>query len=643
MRTRNARTRRVTAPHGRCFGGFARCALVALGTSLGCASPVPFDAPACVTCVTRVTKVRVAFPNEDQHDLLFVVDDSPSMAQEQQTLQRELPRLVQRLLDGRNADGSPRSSPIANANIGVVSADLGTAGVADADPGCDAWGDDALLRHASSSPGCDAEYPLFLENRARAPLASSPSTDTPQSIAADFACVASAGTTGCAYAQPLESALAALWPASDAFVPRPNLSAPIEPTFLGERTPGGTLGHGEGAHQGFLRNEPRNGLSLVSVVIVTDQDDCSVADPSFFAPSADGQSPAARCAASPASLFPIARYVEGLRGLRPGNEQLVLLHVIAGVPEDLVATVPDDFSDNAASQDRFYEALLGDSRMQPRARADGTLAPACESEGGSATPARRLVEAARGFGGNARVLSICQSDWSAIVDRTIEVIARQIGAVCLPRPIPRASSGLVDCDVVWELPLAGAAPDGTPTRCDQLPGLLTLDAHPPVTDDGGQRCIVRQLAVTGPPGARVVEPGFGWFLDDFSEDARRECTTTPKQRVAFGSGAEPRSGMQASLECVETWPLVPQSGALMALDGTPELFDRCHPIDPGACARALEAIEPEAVDLFDRTLICHPAHQVCVLPCADADCPTGWTCNRELGAFCEPGECRVPG
>lgn len=630
-----------------CRRGLALCALCALcplcplaTTSLGCASQPPFDAPACVT---RVTKSHVVFPNEDQHDLLFVVDDSPSMAEEQETLQRELPRLVQRLLDGRAADGSPRFPSITNANIGVVSADLGTAGAADAHPACDAWGDDALLRHASSSPGCDAEYPQFLEYRARPPLLAPPSPETPQSVAADFACIASTGTMGCAYAQPLESALKALWPASAAFTARPDRMAPIELSFLGDRSTDGGLGHGEGAHQDFLRNDRRNGLSLVSVVIVTDQDDCSVADPSFFAPSAAGQSPAARCAANHASLFPIARYVEGLRGLRAGNEQLVLFHVIAGVPEDLVATVPEDFGDNPGSQDRFYDALLGDSRMQPLARADGTLTPACESAGASATPARRLVEAARGFGGNARVLSVCQRDWSAVVDRTLEVISRHIGAVCLPRPIPRASSGLVDCDVVWELPIAGAAPDGTPTRCDQVPALLSLDELRPAGDGGGQRCIVRQLAVTGPPEARAVEPGFGWFLDDFSEDARRECTTSPKQRVAFSSGAEPRSGLQASLECVETWPLVPQSGELMAVVGIPALFDSCDPFDPGACARPLEGIEVNEVDFFDRSLTCHPAHQVCVLPCVDAGCPTGWTCNRELGAFCEPGECRVPG
>ena len=198
--------------------------------------------------------------------------------------------------------------------------------------------------------------------------------------------------------------------------------------------------------------------------------------------------------------------------------------------------------------------------------------------------------------------------------------------------------------VFWDLPPADSAPSDTPTRCDEVPALLTLDARQPVGERGGQRCVVRQLAVTGLPAEPAVEPGFGWYFDDFSDDVQRQCTTTPKQKIQLSPGAEPPLGVQPSYECVETQPLAPATGDIEEDEAFPELFDACDPRIPDACARLLRdrnGLEPSA--LFDRSLVCHPERAMCVVPCADGACPDGWTCNDGSPAWCEPGECRVPG
>ncbi len=288
-----------------------------------------------------------------------------------------------------------------------------------------------------------------------------------------------------------------------------------------------------------MRSEPRDGLSLIGIVIVTDQDEASTESP-----------------------FPVARYVERLRGLRAGNEQLVMLSVIAGMPEDLVMTVHEDFADNPASREAFYDALLSDPRMRPSQNPDGTVTSACDSEGASAAPAPRLVELARGFGGNGRVLSICQDDWSPAIDSMLQLTARQLDVLCFPRPLTRSSDGLVRCDVFWELSPADLVPRGTPTRCADVPALLTLDSQHPVGERRGQRCVVRQLAVTGLPAEPAIESGIGWYFDDFSDDVQRECTTNPKQKIRFAPGAEPPLGVQASYECVESRLLDADAGEL---------------------------------------------------------------------------------
>jgi hypothetical protein len=624
-------------------GQLALLALLALSaSSLSCGdAALP---PAEPTCSTMVASGTLSVPSLDKYDFLFVLESSPAMAAWQTRLQADLPELVHGLLSGVGPDGERRFTPLADIHVGVVSSDLGAAGVAEAARGCSAVGDDARLLHAPTGPGCEGAYPSFLSYADRPPLLSAAPLATPESVSADLACVLP-GATGCGYAQPLEAALKALWPAREATLgldpPEPEMAI----TFFGDPSTESSLGHGEREHAGFLRNDRWTGLSLVSVVIVAAQDDCSIADPALVGAAPDAtSSPAARCAPGAPSLQPTERYARALPALRAGNEQLVTLSVIAGLPVGLTATLPQDYGDNPATRDAFHAELLAHPRMQPVQRADGTLAPACESGAASATPAPRLVAAAQALGAHGRVLSICEDDWSVALDYVADLHGRHFGASCLPRRPPRDRDGLVACEVTWDLPHPDM-PFGPLTRCDQAPGLLTHDPARAIGERGGERCIVRQLAVHGPPEARAVASGFGWYLDDFSLETQRECTASFKQRIVFSPGAEPPLGVRASFECVQTHRLVPLPGPPGGnFADVPRPFDPCDPTNTFACIRELADYRDSPLgDGWDRTLTCHSQRLMCVLPCPNGSCPEGFTCNAEPEAFCEPMECRVPG
>ncbi|HMI92180.1 MAG TPA: hypothetical protein VK509_12480, partial [Polyangiales bacterium] len=383
-------------------------------------------------------------------------------------------------------------------------------------------------------------------------------------------CVAALGTEGCGFEQHLEVALKALWPSADNRI-----------QFLGDANNFGKLGHGDNENQGFLRSDPIRGLSVVAIVLVTDEEDCSRRDSSFLRPSSvlDPNDPAeaqllqqglnVRCNFNERDLFETTRYVNGFKALRPGDENLVVFGAIVGVPPEtvnqqvLANLIPQD----AASRDQFYRGILNHTLMQPVVDtndspdpADDMMKPSCDTARGLAFPPRRIVEVARGFGENGIVQSICQEDLGPAIDAIVDRIADQLGAVCLPRPLVRDGAGLVGCDMVWELPSPGVAPSGTPTQCGDpgFPFLLPVDqGQENLTARGGMRCNVAQLAVRDAQPipteieAQQITLNDGWYYDDFSEDVAKGCKAAPRQRIAFTASATPPTGVSVKLECLE--------------------------------------------------------------------------------------------
>jgi len=592
-------------------------------------------------CLVSTVSRKVTINSIDRVDLLFMVDNSASMTSKQNSLKAQFPRMIQVLSTGRRSANDPSPfPPVRDMHLAVVSSDMGVIGQPDI-MGCDPnGGDDGRLKHASSGdPGCAATYPPFLSYDG--------TRDNPMQIGVDFACIASLGVEGCTYEHQLEAPLKALWPSMyvDA---GGNLIAPNPYSFLNPAQPTGrgSLPPPEGS-LGFMRNDPAS-PSLLGIVLLTDEDDQSSQKTEYLGVT-DTSNPIARQGVqvrslmNPQNLYDVQRYIRGFKQLRPGQEELVVFAAIAGVPLDLVdanARANVDFSD-AAQRDAYYDHIADDPRMRQTVINGGvpqlaSLSPACRrrnsmGEQEVATPAQRILSVVKGFGENATLQSICADDYGPGMDAIIEIIARQLGAVCLPRPLVRSADGQVACGVVWELPPANKAVPGTPTQCGQLPFLKPVGPGRPAFNAlGGMNCEVEQLPVTD---NTTVARGDGWFYDTFSSSVMTACPLNRRQRVTFTDAAKPPNGVIVDLEClneVQSQPSV-RTDLNNSAAYQPELGSACATVTTkngkvlkrdAACVLQLNSGKT------DSSMFCHAQLNVCVQGCkSSSDCPPAWECD----------------
>lgn len=381
-------------------------------------------APPTTPCLHWEAAGRVRFGDETRVDLLFVVDSSHLGAAARDALPAQAARIVRVLGTGDlDGDGTPEFDASGmSLRAGVITTDLGS-------PACASGsGDDAVLRSASA---CGAHPPVIALDRG----------GDVERAASEVACAVQVGTTGCESEQPLEAALKALspalattWTAAD-YTP---------PTFADGN------GHALGANAGLVRDR-----SALVIVLITDEDDCSVADGELLDPESAryGDVPMPlRCVLGPDALHPVERYVRGLMSLRTTDSPLVFVALV-GAPPDV----------EPASRAAEYDALLVHPAMQVEVdRATEQLRPSCTAPDAVAQPPRRIVETARALdraGAHTRVVSLCGDDES---DAVIEPIVSSIAgfAPCLPRDFARPE----EC-VLQEL-----LPAGSPLRCDELAG-----------------------------------------------------------------------------------------------------------------------------------------------------------------------------
>jgi hypothetical protein len=631
--------------------GVACLALMALATGCLERELKPLN-PCLVSGVSR----KVAVNNVDKVDLLFMVDNSNSMADKQVALKAQFPKLVTVLTSGERMPGDQNPfPPVKDLHVGVVSSDMGIPGVNfGAGTGCSPdGGDDGKLQHNPKAGGtCMANYPTFLTYSAKM------GTNQVQ-FATDFQCIATLGTGGCGFEEQLEAPLKALWHSiyTDS---KGNVVTPNPITFLAT-TPSGTLGRGDvpvaqGGNLGFTRDDPNTGLSLIAVVVLTDEEDCSPRTTEHLKPPSQypadspykNQDINLRCHYNPEKSYDVkGRYLAGFKGLRPGNENLVIFAAITGVPKDLVdekARAAVDFT-NAAQRDAYYDGILADPRMQEMidpstnpGTGTGNIIPSCtgtDAAGHSliAQPPRRIVTLAKLFGENGVIQSICQGDFGPAMDAIINVIAKQLGAVCLPRPLVRKSDGMVGCNVVWELPKPGMAPATTPTECGgAFPYLKPVEnGRAPTNDRGGNNCQVDQLAVKDASSGAVPPAGDGWFYDNFTKELTQQCNKSQPQRVAFTSSAKPPTGVVVKLECLnETQRLANTNPKVNTTMLQPEIGTPCGKDVTGANGISGDAACIVTLNnaMEDHGMFCHPELNTCVQACtSDTDCPAAWVCD----------------
>ncbi len=266
-----------------------RVALVSvLGLLAGCADrPISAVDPE----PHSVERKDVPVTQNAKLDLLFVVDNSGSMFEEQTSLKENFPQFMQQLagLEG----GLP------DIHIGVISTNVG---VGTSWSGCTADGDDGALL----TNGCAGIDGVFLEDvtgpngRVR---------NYQGALEDQFKCMAALGTRGCGAEQPLESLRRALEPSN-------------------------------ARNAGFLRPD-----SVLAIILITDEDDCSTRDRALFTrpgstdsvifgctefgitcDQADLRTPGAKTNCRPRAsspyLFDVDEYVQFVRRLRPSTREL---------------------------------------------------------------------------------------------------------------------------------------------------------------------------------------------------------------------------------------------------------------------------------------------------------------------------------
>lgn len=335
-------------------------------------------------------------------DVLFVIDNSGTMSEEQARLREAMPELLAGLALGSSVAGETYP-PIRDMHVGVVTThmDVGVFGSSV-----------ATCRECDQELGYDGELTEEARERVSGDMCTNVVAEcaefsqrfltydgTPASLTqlqAGAACKARVTNRGCGFEQPLEAALKAVSPGS-------------------LREFRGTGGHSDGVNAGFLRED-----SVLVVVFITDEEDCSSPNDEMFnleSTTYDRTRLNVRCSENPDQLYASSRYAEGLLRVHPAD-QLVVASLV-GVPVDIAGGDPSD--------------ILADDEMQYMAvdvMGGGVgPAPVCESSASRAGAARRFFEVAEDLdseGAGTENESICAENYSPFFSRVLQSVRERV-------------------------------------------------------------------------------------------------------------------------------------------------------------------------------------------------------------------------
>ena len=420
-------------------------------------------------------------------DLLIAVDNSESMGEEQNLLSSGLYSLINSLTKPLRTDPSWGYDSVDNLRVAVVSSDLGlmygedheTASSPTDMPTCEKLtGDDGnflttpigisnigvadnTIRCEEEGRQCPEGWSCRIAAGQTVGLCTAPGSttvgcgaalteentsttfdDPNDALATQSACMVQQGTEGCRFSQPLEASL-----------------------------------YGLEKHPEFI--DPGH---LLAVLIVSDAEDCSMADSTLFTP--EWSSVACSAGGTDASyLFPTSRYFERFKELKGGKDYAVFFAAVVGVPtaaESMEQGMPlcegdGDEIYNCLDDDNTLMQLLPMEYTVPETDTTYTyIPPACQREDPmnpgtyvtQASPGRRYVETAKHFGGNGFVYSICNEDWTPAMEAVAKPIASSNQTpLCLPEKwewkalpadeqpayCPDGNCGEPTCDAVFRI------------------------------------------------------------------------------------------------------------------------------------------------------------------------------------------------
>ncbi|HEY0713066.1 MAG TPA: vWA domain-containing protein, partial [Polyangia bacterium] len=359
-------------------------------------------------------------------DIIFVVDNSGSMQEEQGNLTRNFGAFMREL-----------NIPGANLHIAAISTELGAGAgtmISSSAQGCGVAGGDkgvfCMGHQVDTCAKCGVDV-----SRGRFLRTVNPNFAAGQ-LESIFTCMATFGTNGCGW----EHSIGAL---------RASLTAP--------------------ENKDFLRDD-----AYLAFVIITDEDDCTApSDSQMFMSAIPGQQDSLRCsveghicngahhtgttmdvaldACAPATdgaLVGIEQLVNDVKAVKK-DPSLIIAAGIFGWPQP---------GQQAAAR---YRIGGGQSR---------TLSAVCNSNNGSATPALRVKKFVESFPNN-NTFSICQNDFSEAMRRIGEKIRITLGAPCVDARLVDVNETTAemdpDCSVTEEKPRSGGGFDLAQIgRCD---------------------------------------------------------------------------------------------------------------------------------------------------------------------------------
>lgn len=407
-------------------------------------------------------------------DLLFLIDKSPTMTDEQAGLAANFPRFIQVL---RQVEGG-----LPNLHLGVISQDIGAGGLT-VGGNCSGQGDTGNLLATPRIPGCSPPNGNFItdvENDA-----GGRTTNYSGTLEDTFSCIATLGPNGCGFEQHLGSLKKAL-------IDNP-------------------------ANAGFLRPN-----AYLAIVIISDEDDCTAKDPTIYDPNpalvgqlgplADfrcfewgwecDEGTMSRQAGSYTNCVPRTdspylyhpdEFVDAIKSIKSDPKKIIIATLMGPRPQDLVPP-------------QKTNVVIDPKNNFPRVQ------PSCVNGTQNAFPMPRLYHFAQQFPERNTFYSLCNNDLSAGLTQVAQLIRRVIGNPCFESDVDTTDTdpsnpGLqLECtvadvtnpgeqnEVQTLLPTCTMTDAGTPSpsspqpcwyvisdpeRCELYPSKLAIAVYPP--------------------------------------------------------------------------------------------------------------------------------------------------------------------
>jgi hypothetical protein len=354
-------------------------------------------------------------------DILFVIDDSPSMLDKQTNLKNNFPNFINVL---NTIEGG-----LPNVHLGVVTSDLGSKGADDAQPGpgigagtgmCSGNGKSGNLQTNAAVQGAFISDTLNSDGVTR--------TQNYTGMLADaFSAIASVGAAGCGFEQHIEAAKRAL--------------------------------NGNPANAGFLRP-----TAYLAIIFLADEDDCSMSHSSLITTDTSQLGPlqSFRCTrygitCDQGGADSNAMNTVGPKGMCHSNEASQYLTKIGDYVTFFKSLKPDPNSVIVAAIAGVTTPFEVELRPPPGGTGDiPALAHSCNytdvnNQTEVADPAVRIKELLDSFPNRSTFSTICQQDLSGGLQLIAQLLKLVIGSPCIDGTLadvdPNTAGNQYDCSV----------------------------------------------------------------------------------------------------------------------------------------------------------------------------------------------------